>query len=305
MKAAIVSSTDEETKFKDQYEKHLRALKLQGMSGSTINLYSRSLRRIYAYFNRAPDKLLVADLEQYFSDLVDSHSWSMVKIDCSALQFYWKHVLKRNWRFINIVKPPQVRRIPDILTIGEISDLLSHIELLRYRVVLFGIYSMGLRISEGVNLRVCDIDKHTMQVHIRNGKGHKDRLVPMPYSTYNAFKKYWVVHKNPKLIFPNIMGGSYTVMHTPKIMNIQCVQAAFRAAVVDTKINKRVSVHSLRHSYATHLLEANVNLRVVQKILGHARIETTTRYTHFTKEILVNSGSIINSMVSKIHFHDL
>ena len=305
MKAAIVSSTDEETKFKDQYEKHLRALKLQGMSGSTINLYSRSLRRIYAYFNRAPDKLLVADLEQYFSDLVDSHSWSMVKIDCSALQFYWKHVLKRNWRFINIVKPPQVRRIPDILTIGEISDLLSHIELLRYRVVLFGIYSMGLRISEGVNLRVCDIDKHTMQVHIRNGKGHKDRLVPMPYSTYNAFKKYWVVHKNPKLIFPNIMGGSYTVMHTPKIMNIQCVQAAFRAAVVDTKINKRVSVHSLRHSYATHLLEANVNLRVVQKILGHTRIETTTRYTHFTKEILVNSGSIINSMVSKIHFHDL
>jgi len=305
MKATIVSSYSEDVKFNRQYEKHLRALKLQGMSERTIECYSRSLRRIYAYFNRAPDKLLVADLEQYFSDLVDSHSWSMVKIDCSALQFYWKHVLKRKWRFINIVKPPQVRKIPDILTISEVSNLLSHIELLRFRVVLFGIYSMGLRISEGVNLRVCDIDKHIMQVHIRNGKGHKDRLVPMPYSTYNAFKKYWVVHKNPKLIFPNIMGGGETVMHTPKVMNTQCVQAAFRAAVTDAKINKRVTVHSLRHSYATHLIEANINLRVVQKILGHTRIETTTRYTHFTKEILVNSDLLINDMVSKIHFHDL
>ena len=305
MKAAIVSSYSEDAKFKVQYEKHLRALKLQGMSESTIDLYSRSLRRVFAYFNRAPDKLLVAEFEQYFSDLVDTHSWSMVKIDCSALQFYWKHVLKRKWRFINIVKPPQARKIPDILTISEVSNLLSHIELLRFRVVLFAIYSMGLRVSEGVSLQVCDIDKHTMQVHIRNGKGHKDRLVPMPYSTYNAFKKYWVVHKNPKLIFPNILGGTETVKHTLQAMNIQCVQAAFRAAAADSKINKKVSVHSLRHSYATHLLEANVNLRVVQKILGHARIETTTRYTHFTKEILVNSGSIINSMVSKIHFHDL
>jgi site-specific recombinase XerD len=305
MKASVAVFVDEETKFNVQYEKHLRALKLQGMSKRTIECYSRSLRRIFAYFNRVPDKLLVSELQQYFSDLVDTHSWSTVKIDRSALQFYWKYVLERKWRFVEIVKPPQIRRIPDILTIGEVSTLLSHIELLRFRVVLFGIYSMGLRISEGVSLRVCDIDKHTMQVHIRNGKGHKDRLVPMPYSTYNAFKKYWIVHRNPKLIFPNILGGTETVKHTLHAMNIQCVQAAFRAGVLDSKINKKVSVHSLRHSYATHLLEANVNLRVVQKILGHARIETTTRYTHFTKETLVNSDSIINNMVSKIHFHNL
>ena len=198
-----------------------------------------------------------------------------------------------------------MRRIPDILTIEEVSLLLSKVELLRFRVVLFGIYSMGLRISEGVSLKVCDIDKHRMQVHIRNGKGHKDRFVPLPHSTLNAFRKYWPVHKNPELIFPNILGGTETVKHTKKAMNIGCVQAAFRAAAADAKINKKVSVHSLRHSYATHLLESNVNLRVVQKILGHTRIETTTRYTHFTKVTLEYSDSIINDMVSKIHFHNL
>jgi len=305
MKAAIVSVEKFESKIKAKHEQLARALKLHGMAESTTNCYLRGFRRICDYFKRLPDKLLVADLEQYFSDLVDTHSWSTVKIDFSALQFYWKHVLKRKWRFIHIVKPPQVRKIPDILTISEVSNLLSHIELLRFRVVLFAIYSMGLRVSEGVSLHVCDIDRHTMQVHIRNGKGHKDRLVPMPYSTYNAFKKYWVVHKNPNLIFPNILGGTKTVKHTLQAMNIQCVQAAFRAAAADSKINKKVSVHSLRHSYATHLLEANVNLMVVQKILGHARIETTTRYTHFTKITIENSDSIINSMVSKIHFHDL
>ena len=305
MKASIACSNSEETKFNNQYEKHLRSLKLQGMSESTIDVYSRALRRIFAYFNRTPDKLLVSELEQYFSDLVDTHSWSTVKIDRNGLQFYWKHVLKRKWKFVEIVKPPQVRRIPDILTIEEVSLLLSKVELLRFRVVLFGIYSMGLRISEGVSLKVCDIDKRRMQVHIRNGKGHKDRFVPLPHSTLNAFRKYWSVHKNPELIFPNILGGTETVKHTKKAMNIGCVQAAFRAASADSGINKKVSVHSLRHSYATHLLESNVNLRVVQKILGHTRIETTTRYTHFTKVTLEYSDSIINDMVSKIHFHNL
>ena len=305
MKASIVNSVSEESKFNRQYEKHLRSLKLQGMSESTRDVYGRSLRRIFAYFNRTPDALAVAELEQYFSDLVDTHSWSTVKTDRNGLQFFWKHVLKRKWKFVEIVKPPQVKRIPDILTINEVSRLLSNIELLRFRVVLFAIYSMGLRISEGVNLRVADIDSERMQVHIRNGKGHKDRFVPLPYSTLNALRQYWKVHRNPKLIFPNLLGGSETVRHTSKVMNIGCVQAAFKAAVTDTKINKRVSVHTLRHSYATHLLEANVNLRVVQKILGHAKIETTTRYTHFTKVTLDNSDSLINDMVCKIHFHSL
>jgi integrase/recombinase XerD len=305
MKASIASVEKKESKINAKHEKLARALKLQGMAESTTKCYLRGFRRVCEYFNRLPDYLLVSEFEQYFADLIDTHSWSTVKIDLNALVFYWKFVLKRKWRHVEIVRPPKVKKIPDILTISEVSQVLAHTELLRFRVVLFAIYSMGLRISEGVNIRVADIDKEKMQVHIRNGKGHKDRLVPLPYSTLNALRRYWKVHRNTELLFPNILGGTETVRHTKQPMNIGCVQAAFRAATADSGINKKVSVHSLRHSYATHLIEANVNLKVVQYILGHSSIVTTARYTHFTKVTLENSDSAINEIMLKIHFHDL
>ena len=305
MKASIASVEKKESKIRERHDKLARALKLQGMAESTIKCYLRGFRRVCEYFNRLPDYLLVSEFEQYFADLIDTHSWSTVKIDLNALVFYWKYVLKRKWRHVEIVRPPKVKRIPDILTISEVSQMLAHTELLRFRVVLFAIYSMGLRISEGVNLRVADIDSEKMQVHIRNGKGHKDRLVPLPKSTLNALRRYWKVHRNTELLFPNILGGSDTVRNTKKPMNIGCVQAAFRAASADSGINKKVSVHSLRHSYATHLIEANINLKVVQYILGHSSIVTTARYTHFTKVTLENSDSAINEIMLKIHFHDL
>jgi integrase/recombinase XerD len=305
MKASIASVAKKESKINAKHEKLARALKLQGMAESTTKCYLRGFRRVCEYFNRLPDYLLVSEFEQYFADLIDTHSWSTVKIDLNALVFYWKYVLKRKWRHVEIVRPPKVKRIPDILTISEVSQVLAHTELLRFRVVLFAIYSMGLRISEGVNIRVADIDAEKMQVHIRNGKGHKDRLVPLPKSTLNALRRYWKVHRNTELLFPNILGGTETVRHTKQPMNIGCVQAAFRAATADSQINKKVSVHSLRHSYATHLIEANVNLKVVQYILGHSSIVTTARYTHFTKVTLENSDSAINEIMAKVHFHDL
>jgi len=305
MKASIASVEKLESKINVNHEKLARALKLQGMAESTTKCYLRSFRRVCEYFNRLPDYLLVSEFEQYFADLIDTHSWSTVKIDLGALVFYWKYVLKCKWKHVEIVRPPKVKKIPDILSISEVSQVLAYLELLRFRVVLFAIYSMGLRISEGVNLRVPDIDSERMQVHIRNGKGHKDRLVPLPKSTLNALRRYWKVHRNTELIFPNILGGSDTVRNTKKPMNIGCVQAAFRAAAADSGINKKVSVHSLRHSYATHLIEANINLKVVQYILGHSSIVTTARYTHFTKVTLESSDSAVNEIMAKIHFHDL
>jgi len=305
MKASIAAVGKLESKINVKHEKLARVLKLQGMAESTTKCYLRGFRRVCEYFNRLPDYLLLSEFEQYFADLIDTHSWSTVKIDLGALVFYWKYVLKRKWKHVEIIRPPKVKKIPDILTISEVSQVLAYLELLRFRVVLFAIYSMGLRISEGVNLRVADIDSERMQVHIRNGKGHKDRLVPLPKSTLHALRRYWKVHRNTELIFPNILGGTETVRHTKQPMNIGCVQAAFRAAAADSGINKKVSVHSLRHSYATHLIEANVNLKVVQHILGHSQIETTARYTHFTKVTLESSDTAINEIMSKIHFHDL
>ena len=305
MRASIASVEKKESKISAKHEQLARALKLQGMAESTTKCYLRGFRRVCEYFDRLPDYLLVSEFEQYFADLIDSHSRSTVKIDLGAVVFYWKFVLKRKWKHVEIVRPPRVKKIPDILTVSEVSQILAQTELLRFRVVLFAIYSMGLRVSEGVNIRVADIDSEKMQVHIRNGKGHKDRLIPLPVSTLNALRRYWKVHRNSELLFPNILGGRETVMHTKQPMNIGCVQAAFRAAVKDSGINKKVSVHSLRHSYATHLIEANINLKVVQHILGHSQIVTTAGYTHFTKITAGNSDAAINKIMLKVHFHDL
>ncbi len=172
----------ETNRFNELYQRHLRSLKLQGKSKKTIDAYSRAVRRISEHFDCCPDQLSLEQREQYFSELVESHSWSTVKIDRNGLQFFWKHVLKEDWQWINIVKAPEIRSLPDILTVSEVEQLIGATRKLRYRVFLLTTYSMGLRLSETLSLQVGDIDGKRKLVHIRRGKGHKDRFVPLPFS---------------------------------------------------------------------------------------------------------------------------
>jgi len=162
----------EQSRFDGLYKRHLRALKLQGLSDSTIDVYSRALRRIGHFYGCCPDRLGTEQLEHYFAELVESHSWSTVKVDRNGLQFFWKHVLKRDWSWVNIIKPPKIRSLPDILTPNEIERLIAATRKLCYRVFLLATYSMGLRLSETLALEVGDIDGERKQVHIRRGKGH-------------------------------------------------------------------------------------------------------------------------------------
>jgi len=170
----------EANRFNELYQHHLQRLKLQGKSQKTIDAYARAVRRIREHFDCCPDQLTLQQRENYFSDLVASHSWSTVKIDRNGLQFFWKHVLNRDWQWLNIVKAPNVRSLPDVLTIGEIEQLIAATRKLRYRVFLLTTYSMGLRLSESLALQVGDIDGKRKMVHIRRGKGYKDRFVPLP-----------------------------------------------------------------------------------------------------------------------------
>ena len=167
----------EANRFEKLYQRHLRLLKLQGKSQKTIDAYSRAVRRVSDHFDCCPDQLTPEQLEIYFGEPVDTHSWSTVKIDRNGLQFFWRHVLKRDWQWINIIKPPKIHTIPDILTPIEIERLIGKTRKLRYRVFLLTTYSMGLRLEEALFLQVGDIDAGRKQVHIRRGKGHKDRLV--------------------------------------------------------------------------------------------------------------------------------
>jgi len=179
----------ETARFNNLYESHLRLLKLQGKSQKTIDAYSRAVRRISQHFDCCPDQLTPDQLETYFSDLVESHSWSTVKIDRLGLQFFFKHVLKIDWQWIKIIKPPKVHTLPDILTPSEIENIIGATRKLRYRVFLLTTYSMGLRLEEALSLQTGDIDAERKKVHIRRGKGHKDRFVPLPDLTLKALRE--------------------------------------------------------------------------------------------------------------------
>ncbi len=226
-------------RFTALYERHLKLLKLQGKSKSTIDAYSRAVRRIRDRYDCCPDKLTKEQLENYFGDLVESHSWSTVKIDRLGLMFFWKHVLELDWQWLNIVKPPKVKSIPDILTPTEIERLICATKKMRYRVFLLATYSMGLRLTEALSLEVGDIDSERKLIHIRRGKGHKDRMVPLPDRTLHALRVLWSKHRHPNLIFPNAKGSLKTIQQATTHMDRGGAQKAMKVVVAECGIKKK------------------------------------------------------------------
>jgi len=169
--------------FNKYYKKHLKCLRLNGLQPKTIEAYSRAIRRVGNYFDCRIDNLSSDQLLDYFSELLTSHSWPTVKLDLYGLKFFYTNVLSKTWNDVPLVKPPKTTKIPDILSIAQLNQLFAATSKLSYKVFFFTAYSMGLRLGEGVNLTVGDIDSTNMRVHIRNAKGNKDRLVPLPEAT--------------------------------------------------------------------------------------------------------------------------
>ena len=287
-------NTIEQHRFNELYQQHLINLRLQGKRPSTIDAYSRAVRRITAYFDRVPDSLTTADLKQYFNSLIQTHSWSTIKLDRNGLQFFYRYTLNKQWQWLNIVKPPQVKRLPDILTPKQVGLLISQTRKQRYQVFFLTLYSMGLRLSEGLNLTVFDIDSQLMQLHIREGKGGKDRLVPLPLRTLNALRQHWLIHRHPTLIFPGLGQGKNAPMDKGG------VQKAMKQVMRDCRIKKRISPHSLRHCFATHLLDQGLDLRSLQVLLGHASLKTTERYAHLTPQKQKNTAKAVNLLTDTL-----
>jgi integrase len=229
----------EQSRFDDLYQCHLRLLKLQGKSDKTIDVYARAVRRLARHFDCCPDRLTPKQLELYFGELVDSHSWSTVKVDRNGLQFFWKHVLKLDWQWVNIIKPPKVQSIPDILTLAEVEQLIGATRKLRYRVFLLATYSMGLRLGETLALQVGDIDAERKRVHIRRGKGHKDRMVPLPDLTCQALRALWCKHRHPYFLFPNATGSLETIRCATTPMDRGGAQVAMKTVVSECGIKKK------------------------------------------------------------------
>ena len=193
--------------FERQYRSHLLHLKLKGLQPKTMDAYARGMRRIGEYFSYRVDALSEDDLVEYFTDLMALHSWSGVKLDLYAWKFFTEHVLHKPWTSPNFIRPPKVSRLPDIVSVAEAQTLFAATRVLSYRVFFFTLYSLGLRLGEGLALTVADIDAARMRVHVRDAKGNRDRLVPLPQATLRVLRNHWHVHQHPRLLFPNRAGG--------------------------------------------------------------------------------------------------
>lgn len=199
--------TASEPDFKQRYATHLKRLQLQGLQPKTIDAYARAIRHLGAYFDERIDDLTEAQLTDYFSDQLATHSWSTVRHRLYGLRFYYTHVLHKPCPAPNLIKPPKVRRLPNVVTVEEVGQLFRATRVVSYRVLYFTLYSLGLRLGEGLRLQVGDIDASRQRVHIRNAKGNKDRLVPLPAVTLATLRRFWQLHRNPVLLFPAVRAG--------------------------------------------------------------------------------------------------
>ncbi|MBR9911147.1 MAG: tyrosine-type recombinase/integrase [Gammaproteobacteria bacterium] len=292
-------NTAQQKKFNSLYHKHVSALRRQGKAERTIDSYSRAVRRIAEFWDACPDTLTEDQLETYFSSLVETHSWSTVKVDRNGLQFFYQHVLKRDWVWVNIVKPPRKKVLPDILTLKEIERLINGTRELRYQTFILVSFSMGLRLGEALNLQVGDIDGDRMKVHIRQGKGAKDRFVTLPEASLMALRRYWVCHRNPTLLFPRGRRPQERAQATVP-MDRGGLQKSFKVILQDCGIRKAVTIHTLRHCYGAHLVEAGVNLRAIQHEMGHECPKTTALYTQLTEVTQTDTDKRINRLVSRM-----
>jgi integrase/recombinase XerD len=231
--------TSDTAHFDRQYQTHLKHLKLKGLQPKTIDAYARAIRRMGGYFSHQIDDLSEAQLTDYFSDLIASHSWSAVKLDLYGFKFYTVHVLRKPWVMPHLVKPPKAQRLPDIVTVDEAQRLFAATRKLSYRVFYFTLYSLGLRLGEGLALKVSDIDAQRRRVHIRDAKGNRDRFVPLPEATLDALRRFWQVHRHPELLFPNRQGGLKAAQRAGSPLDRGGVQNTLRQVALDCGLKKR------------------------------------------------------------------
>jgi integrase/recombinase XerD len=229
-----------EEQFNHHYGAHLKHLRLKGLQRKTIDAYARAVRRIGAAFDGCIEDLSEEQLLDYFSALLESHSWSAVKLDLYGLKFYYAHVLHKPWAPVDLIKPPGGQRLPDIVTVEEAQRLIRQTRTLSYRVFFFTLYSLGLRLGEGLRLTVADIDAARRRVHIRNAKGNKDRLVPLPAVTLQVLRRFWQIHRNPVLLFPSRAGGLKAAATASTPLDRGGVQGALRQVVAGCGLKKRL-----------------------------------------------------------------
>lgn len=265
-------------------QRMIEDMKLRGLAPRTQAEYARAVSQLAVYYDKSPDQISDEELRRYFVYL--THERQLARSSCTvalcAIKFLYEYTLKRPWPLMALVRPKKTKTVPIILSTAEVACILSRVRQSHHRVCLNLIYACGLRISEGVGVQVKDIDSARMQLVIRSSKGNKDRCVPLPEPILQQLRQFWLTHRHPVYVFPH-RGRGGVKPDAAQSMTTRSSAVAFKAALVESGVTKAATVHTLRHSWATHLLEAGVPLRLIQQWLGHSSPKTTALYTHVTR----------------------
>ncbi len=276
-------------------------MQLRGLSPATQRAYLQAVQSFAQHFGASPDQLTEDHLRQYFLYLRNDKrvARSTMIVALCALKFLFEHTLHRAWPALTFIRPPKEHKLPVVLSREEVHRILGCIRQPRYRVCLTTIYAAGLRIHEGLHLQVSQIDSDRMLIHVQGGKGGKDRYIPLAPQVLTLLRAHWRTHRDPRWLFPPHRRGFTPSAH----MAEDGLRDAFHAAVAACAIQKPATVHTLRHSWATHLLEAGVNLRVIQTWLGHTSPSTTALYTHLTGKTEQQATAAINQLLEPAYDH--
>ena len=283
-------------------QRMIEDMQLRGLSTSTQGNYVRAVRQLAEHWGKSPDQITEREIREYFLYLktVKNASPSTYSVVLCGIKFFYQYTLQRDWSILDLIRPVRERKLPVVLSVSEVRQLLGCLRSLRYRTCLTTIYACGLRLREGVGLQVTDVDSVRMVVHVRFGKGRKDRYVPLPDRVLEMLRQYWATHRHPLWLFPTPVRGRKGPSTATAPLNGRSAQRAFQAALQESGIQKQATVRSLRHSYATHLLQSGVNLRVIQAYLGHVSIQTTAVYTHLTQEVENPAIDAINQVMKDL-----
>ena len=274
-------------------------LQLAGLSEGTQDVYLRAVRQLAVHFHTPPDGLNEAQVRDYLLYLKNDKksASSTLGIASSAIKFFYSHTAPRDWPTLQRIRVQKEKRLPDVLSIDELRQLIGAVRKLRYRTYFATVYSLGPRRNQGLHLQVRDLDSARMLGHVHRGKGAKDRFVPLPARTLTLLREYWVTHRNPVWLFPDIGSDPRQAVSSDRPMSKDGVQHAMQRVVHQLGWRKAVSIHTLRHSYATHLLEAGGNLRLIQQYLGHSSLQTTMVYLHLTTVSQEQAIAVINKLM--------
>jgi site-specific recombinase XerD len=261
-------------------DKMKKDMELKNLSERTIETYLKCMRNFVIHYGKSPEDMGHSAIRDYLYYLLKEKNASQATISqhYSALKFFYQTTLGRDWDALKIPRSRREKKLPIVLSREEVGAVLDSVRNLKYRTILMTIYSGGLRLGEALSLKVSDIDSQRMMIHVRRAKGNKDRYTLLGNRSLEMLRNYWSIYRPQDLLFPSRRAGQ-PICPTG-------TQKAFKEALYKTGIKKKASVHTLRHSFATHLLEEGTEIPYIQNLLGHSDPRTTSIYLHVARKKL-------------------